>query len=316
MGFGHFFVDRPIFASVISIVLMIVGGVALLALPIAQYPDIAPPTIVVAATYPGANAETIAETVAAPIEQEINGVEGMIYMTSQATGDGALSITVTFAPGTDLDNAQVQVQNRVAQAEPRLPEEVTPQRGGRQQAVERLPDARQPDLARRLARRDLPVELRLGQSGRCAEADQRSGRHPDLRRTRAVAPGLARSQPSRGVQPGRRRRDRGAAGPECPGLGRCARPASGARGHHQTDYRHHPGPLPDRGAVPGRHRPGDAGWKAPAGAATSPASNWGHSSTARTPISTVTKRLASGFSSGRAPTPCPPPRPCRRKWSG
>jgi multidrug efflux pump subunit AcrB len=125
MGFGHFFVDRPIFASVISIVLMIVGGVALLALPIAQYPDIAPPTIVVAATYPGANAETIAETVAAPIEQEINGVEGMIYMTSQATGDGALSITVTFAPGTDLDNAQVQVQNRVAQAEPRLPEEVT-----------------------------------------------------------------------------------------------------------------------------------------------------------------------------------------------
>jgi multidrug efflux pump subunit AcrB len=124
MGFGHFFVERPIFASVISIVLMIVGGVALLSLPVAQYPEIAPPTIVVAATYPGANAETIAETVASPIEQEVNGVEGMIYMTSQATGDGALSITVTFAPGTDLDNAQVQVQNRVAQAEPRLPEEV------------------------------------------------------------------------------------------------------------------------------------------------------------------------------------------------
>src|SRR4051812_28863025 len=124
MGFGHFFVDRPIFASVISIVLMIVGGVALLSLPVAQYPEIAPPTIVVAATYPGANAETIAETVASPIEQEVNGVEGMIYMTSQATGDGALSVTVTFAPGTNLDNAQVQVQNRVAQAEPRLPEEV------------------------------------------------------------------------------------------------------------------------------------------------------------------------------------------------
>src|SRR3954462_328163 len=124
MGFGHFFVDRPIFASVISIVLMIVGGVALLTLPVAQYPETAPPTIVVAASYPGANAETIAETVAAPMEQEINGVEGMIYMTSQATGDGSLSVTVTFAPGTDLDNAQVQVQNRVAQAEPRLPEEV------------------------------------------------------------------------------------------------------------------------------------------------------------------------------------------------
>jgi HAE1 family hydrophobic/amphiphilic exporter-1 len=124
MGFGHFFVDRPIFASVVSVVLMILGGVALLSLPIAQYPEIAPPTINVAASYPGANAETIAETVSAPIEQEINGVEGMVYMTSQATGDGALSITVTFAPGTDLDVAQVQVQNRVAQAEPRLPEEV------------------------------------------------------------------------------------------------------------------------------------------------------------------------------------------------
>ena len=116
MGFGHFFVDRPIFASVVSIVLMIVGGVALLGLPIAQYPEIAPPTIVVQATYPGANAETIAETVAAPLEQQINGVEGMIYMNSLATGDGVLQLTVTFKPGTDQDIAQVQVQNRVAQA--------------------------------------------------------------------------------------------------------------------------------------------------------------------------------------------------------
>ncbi|WP_207477900.1 efflux RND transporter permease subunit [Arenibaculum pallidiluteum] len=124
MGFGHFFVDRPIFASVISILLMIVGGISLLTLPIAQYPEIAPPTVNVAATYPGANAETLAETVATPLEQEINGVEGMLYLTSQATGDGALSITVTFAPGTDLDIAQVQIQNRVGRAEPRLPEEV------------------------------------------------------------------------------------------------------------------------------------------------------------------------------------------------
>ncbi|MDR4306849.1 multidrug efflux RND transporter permease subunit [Chelatococcus sambhunathii] len=124
MGFGHFFVDRPIFASVISIVLMIVGGVALLGLPIAQYPEIAPPTIVVQATYPGANAETIAETVAAPLEQQINGVEGMIYMNSLATGDGVLQLTVTFKPGTNQDIAQVQVQNRVAQAQPRLPEAV------------------------------------------------------------------------------------------------------------------------------------------------------------------------------------------------
>jgi len=124
MGFGHFFVDRPIFASVISIVLMIVGGVALLSLPIAQYPEIAPPTISVTAQYPGANAETIAETVAAPLEQQINGVEGMIYMNSLATGDGQLQLTVTFQPGTNQDIAQVQVQNRVSQADPRLPESV------------------------------------------------------------------------------------------------------------------------------------------------------------------------------------------------
>ncbi|BCJ92374.1 multidrug efflux RND transporter permease subunit [Terrihabitans soli] len=124
MRFGHFFIDRPIFAAVVSIITVVIGFVALVNLPIAQYPSIAPPTVVIQATYPGANAETIAETVAAPIEQQINGVEGMIYMTSQATSDGVLQTTVTFEIGTDLDIAQVQVQNRVNQAEPRLPEEV------------------------------------------------------------------------------------------------------------------------------------------------------------------------------------------------
>ncbi|MFC5069505.1 efflux RND transporter permease subunit [Flaviflagellibacter deserti] len=124
MRFGHFFVDRPIFAAVVSIVMVVIGVVALVQLPIAQYPQIAPPTVVVNATYPGANAETISETVATPIEQQINGVENMIYMSSQSTSDGSLQITVTFEIGTDLDIAQVQVQNRVNQAEPRLPEDV------------------------------------------------------------------------------------------------------------------------------------------------------------------------------------------------
>ena len=124
MKFGHFFVDRPIFAAVVSIVTMVIGLVAYFNLPVAQYPQIAPPTINVRAVYPGANAETIAETVATPLEQAINGVEGMIYQTSQATNDGSLSITVTFATGTNLDIAQVQVQNRISTAEPRLPAEV------------------------------------------------------------------------------------------------------------------------------------------------------------------------------------------------
>ena len=123
MRFSHFFVDRPIFATVVSLFLVIVGGLAYFQLPVAQYPEIAPPTIVVSAQYPGADAETVAATVATPLEQEINGVEDMIYMSSYATGDGSMSLTVTFEPGTDLDKSQVLVQNRVAIAEPRLPEE-------------------------------------------------------------------------------------------------------------------------------------------------------------------------------------------------
>jgi hydrophobe/amphiphile efflux-1 (HAE1) family protein len=124
MRFAHFFIRRPIFASVLSLLLLIIGGIAYFNLPVAQYPEIAPPTIVVRTSYPGADSQTIADTVATPIEQEINGVEDMLYMSSYSSADGAMSITVTFKLGTDLDKAQVLVQNRVAIAEPRLPEDV------------------------------------------------------------------------------------------------------------------------------------------------------------------------------------------------
>ncbi|MGF1611754.1 MAG: efflux RND transporter permease subunit [Kiloniellales bacterium] len=124
MRFSHFFVGRPIFATVISLVIVILGGLAYVNLPVAQYPEIAPPTIVVRASYPGANAETVAATVATPLEQEVNGVEDMLYMSSYSTSDGSMQLTITFKPGTDLDKSQVLVQNRVAIAEPRLPEEV------------------------------------------------------------------------------------------------------------------------------------------------------------------------------------------------
>ena len=124
MRFAHFFVDRPIFASVLSIVLVLVGYVSYTRLPVAQYPDIAPPTITVRASYPGANAETVAATVATPIEQEVNGVENMLYMSSYATSDGNMTLTITFQPGTNLDQANVLVQNRVQTAQPRLPVEV------------------------------------------------------------------------------------------------------------------------------------------------------------------------------------------------
>ena len=124
MRFSHVFVDRPIFAAVVSIVITLIGAIAYFTLPVAQYPEVAPPTVVVSASYPGASAEVVAETVATPLEQQINGVEDMLYMVSQATGDGNVQITITFALGTDLDEAQVLVQNRVSIAEPQLPDEV------------------------------------------------------------------------------------------------------------------------------------------------------------------------------------------------
>jgi multidrug efflux pump len=121
---SRFFIDRPIFAAVLSIVIVIVGVVAVVKLPVAQYPEVAPPTISITANYPGANALDVAENVATPIEQEVNGVENMIYMLSKCTNDGQMILDVTFKPGTDLNMAQVLVQNRVSVAEAKLPEEV------------------------------------------------------------------------------------------------------------------------------------------------------------------------------------------------
>src|SRR5688500_14364557 len=124
MNFSKFFIQRPIFAAVLSLMIVAAGAIALFKLPISEYPQVVPPTVVVRAAYPGPNPKVIAETVASPLEQQMNGIEDMLYMFSQATSDGRMTLTITFALGTDLDNAQVQVQNRVAQTLPRLPEEV------------------------------------------------------------------------------------------------------------------------------------------------------------------------------------------------
>jgi hydrophobe/amphiphile efflux-1 (HAE1) family protein len=124
MHLSKFFVDRPVLAAVLSIVIFLTGAIAMLFLPVSEYPEVVPPTVVVRAVFPGANPRELAEAVATPIEEQINGVENMLYMSSQATTDGVLTVTVTFRIGTNIDIAQVQVQNRVAQAEPRLPEPV------------------------------------------------------------------------------------------------------------------------------------------------------------------------------------------------
>ncbi|HEX2140637.1 MAG TPA: efflux RND transporter permease subunit, partial [Woeseiaceae bacterium] len=124
MNFSQFFVERPIFAAVLSTIIFISGALSLRLLPISEYPEVVPPTIVVRATYPGANPEVIAQTVASPLEQAVNGVEDMLYMSSMATSDGVMTLTITFSLGTDLDRAQQQVQNRVQQTLPKLPSEV------------------------------------------------------------------------------------------------------------------------------------------------------------------------------------------------
>src|ERR1700753_596729 len=124
MNLSKFFIDRPIFAGVLSVLIFLAGLISLFAMPISEYPDVVPPSVVVRATYPGANPKVIAETVATPLEEQINGVEGMLYMSSQATSDGQLNLTVTFKLGTDPDKAQQLVQTRVSQPEARLPQDV------------------------------------------------------------------------------------------------------------------------------------------------------------------------------------------------
>src|SRR5437773_9634670 len=121
---SHFFIDRPIFATVLSIVITLAGGIAVFSLPTAQYPPISPPQVQVAISYPGANAQVVADTVAAPIEQQVNGVPGMLYMSSQSSNDGTYTLTVTFDLGTNLNTALVMVQNRVTLALPQLPASV------------------------------------------------------------------------------------------------------------------------------------------------------------------------------------------------
>ena len=211
MRFTHRFIDRPILATVISVFLTLIGLGALVVLPVAQYPEIVPPTVQVTTSYPGASAEVVSQTVATPLEQEINGVENMIYMSSQSTGDGKLTITVTFRIGTDLNVAQMLTQNRVQDALPRLPDDV--QRLGVQvrKATPNILLAVHLYLARRIARQPLSLELRDAACEGRAGAASRRRRRADVRRARLRDAHLARSGQGGRLQPERQRGARRAA---------------------------------------------------------------------------------------------------------
>jgi multidrug efflux pump subunit AcrB len=197
MKLSEFFISRPIFAGVLSALIFLAGLIALPLLPISEYPEVVPPTVVVKATYPGANPKVIAETVASPLEQAINGVEGMLYQSSQATADGLMTLTITFALSTDIDKAQVQVQNRVAQALPKLPDVV--------QRLGVTTNKASPDLTMvvHLVSPDnrydtlVSVELRAATGQRRARTPRWSRRCAGLRRRAVLDAHLARSREGR-----------------------------------------------------------------------------------------------------------------------
>ena len=214
MRISHFFIDRPIFAAVLSVLLTIAGAIAQGALPVSEYPEIAPPTVNISATYPGASAEVIAATVATPIEQEVNGVDDMLYITSQSTGDGRVSIDVVFKAGVNIDHAQVLVQNRVAIAKPRLPEEVRRLRRDGEKSLARSDDGRSSDLARRLARPAIYFKLRDALCEGRAGSRRRRRQREHFWRAGLFDAGLARSgEDRRARSDGRRGRRRAARRP-------------------------------------------------------------------------------------------------------
>ena len=259
---ARFFIDRPVLAWVISIVIVLLGGIAAALLPIAEYPEITPPTVQVTASYPGANAQVVADTVAAPIEQQVVGVEGMLYMSSQSNNDGSYTLDVTFELGTDVNMAQVLVQNRVAIAEPTLPDVV--------RAIGVTVKKRSPDilLAISLYSEDNPetgrpyydrlylsnyatIQLKDALARVEGVGDVLDLRPAGLQHARLAGPGQAAV-----AEPDGRRRDPGLARAERAGGGRADRPAAGPPGPGLPVHAEHPRPA-GRGRAVRRHHPQD-----------------------------------------------------------
>ena len=350
---SRFFIDRPIFASVLSIVIVLAGGVAVFTLPVAQYPDVTPPTVLVTALYPGANAQTVRDTVAAPIEEQVSGVEGMMYMSSQCTNDGAYNLTVTFKLGMDSDMAQVLVQNRVSLALPVIPALVQSEGINVKKMSPEHDDDRQPDLAGRPVRQHLPQQLRDDlHQGRAGPAPRRR-RHHLPRPARLQPAGLARPRQAGGAQPQRHGRGHRHQPAEPAGRRRADRPAARPQGPAVPADHQHPGPAHRPGAVRRHHRQGRSGrpagaaiarrlerpmaverpgrleragrlersgrpaWRrrpASSGCATWPASSWARSSTTSPARSTASRPWRCRSTSSPARTPWTPPPASTPRW--
>jgi hypothetical protein len=316
MNFSKFFIERPIFAAVLSLMIVAAGAIALFRLPISEYPQVVPPTVVVHATYPGANPKVIAETVASPLEQQLNGIEDMLYMFSQATSDGRMTLTITFALGTDLDNAQVQVQNRVAQALPRLPAEV--------QRIGVVTEKSTPDfiMVVHLVSPDERYDnLYLANYAYLRVKDELAripgvGSAQGVRRGRVQHADLARSGSTRVATADDDGRHQGDSRAERASGGGCARRAAGA-GRHAVPALGQRARAPDDGRTSSR-----TSWCARRRKGRSRAcAMWGVSSSARISTRcavcwTTSQRSRSASSSGLARTRSTPPIKCATRWSG
>ena len=248
-----FFIQRPIFASAIAAFMVLAGAICYFLLPVSQFPDITPPQVVVSAHYPGASAQVVADTVTTPLEQQINGVEGMTYMSSASSNDGSSTITITFDVGYPLDIAAVDVQNRVSQASPSLPAIVN--QGGvtikkQNPNFVLIVNLTSPDHSRRSGHAD---QLRLPADRRSVEAPAGRRRRADLRRAALFDARLARSRQARQSRHHRDRRAERHRRAECPGRRRQDRPVAGAAGHAVRDAGQRRRPADRPGAIR-RHR--------------------------------------------------------------
>ena len=300
--FSRFFINRPIFASVLSIVIVLAGSIALFTLPVAQYPEIAPPTVEVSASYPGANAQVVADTVAAPIEQQVNGVEGMMYMSSQCTNDGNYTLTVTFKPGSDLNISQVLVQNRESLAEPILPDLVK-RRGisvkKKSPNVLMIVNLFSTDDSRDQPRAE---QLRHHPDPRRAVALAGRRRHHLPRPARLQHAAVARPAEAGGLQPQPAGRDQRRPGAEHPGGGRPDRPAADADRPGVAVHHHHARPAGEHRPVR-QHHPQEHQRLPGLPARTWPTSSWAPSPTTRPARSTASRRWPCPSTSCPAPTP-------------